>query len=353
MCLRTSVLSCQVDCNQVLTAPQGSFTSPCYPSDYPKSLACKWTLQAPAGFIVQITFVDFEVEEALGCIYDRVVVSTGNNDLKFCGITAYRLTLNSTGNVMEVSFNSDFSVQKKGFNVSYRQVAVALRNQKVKVPQGNGKIIQAAPSVTIPNLQQFTACFEISRSSQKTQEKIFSYTGADDTDIVIFGMSDTEMALNINEIQCGLGTILSPDNITAGMKQLCVTWSSASGRVGVYTSNNYRTMACTDSKGKLLAGAGIFRIGGKPNSFDGELYNVRLWDYAMSGSQLMALTCDALGNIIDWENAFWDIPSSVAQTDSTLSCSTATPTFTSVTTSCVFPGLGCPGRTKSLKDKHE
>ncbi|XP_036405668.1 adhesion G-protein coupled receptor G6 isoform X2 [Megalops cyprinoides] len=343
MCLRTSaVLSCQVDCNQVLTAPQGSFTSPCYPSDYPKSLACKWTLQAPAGFIVQITFVDFELEEALGCIYDRVVVSTGNNDLKFCGITAHRLTLNSTGNVMEVSFNSDFSVQKKGFNVSYRQVAVALRNQKVKVPQGNGKIIQAAPSVTIPNLQQFTACFEISRSSQKTKEKIFSYTGADDTDIVVFGMSDTEMALNINEIECGLGTILSPSDITAGMKPLCVTWASTSGRVAVYTNNNYRTMACTDSRGKLLAGAGIFKIGGKPNSFDGELYNVRLWDYAMSGSQLMALTCDALGNIIDWENAFWDIPSSVAQTDSTLSCSTATPTLTSVTSSCVSSGLGCP-----------
>ena len=112
---------CQLDCVQVLTAPQGEFTSPCYPQEYPKSQACKWTLQAPSGFILQLTFRDFELEEALGCIYDRVIVSTGNADVKFCGLTANGLTLNSTGNVMEVSFNSDFSVQKRGFSVSYRQ----------------------------------------------------------------------------------------------------------------------------------------------------------------------------------------------------------------------------------------
>lgn len=70
---------------------------------------------------MQITFVDFELEEALGCIYDKVIVNTGTNDVKFCGLTANGLTLNSSGNVMEVSFNSDFSVQKKGFSVRYKQ----------------------------------------------------------------------------------------------------------------------------------------------------------------------------------------------------------------------------------------
>ena len=77
-------------------------------------------MQAPAGFIIQLSFVDFDLEEAQGCIYDKVVVNTGSNDVKFCGLTANGLTLNSTGNVMELSFNSDFSVQKKGFNVSFQ-----------------------------------------------------------------------------------------------------------------------------------------------------------------------------------------------------------------------------------------
>lgn len=122
-CLLAVAQSCQtsVSCNVVLTDSQGSFTSPCYPNDYPPSQACKWTIQAPTGFIVQITFLDFELEEAQGCIYDRIVINTGTSDAKFCGLTPNGLTLNSSGNVMEVSFNSDFSVQKKGFHISYKQ----------------------------------------------------------------------------------------------------------------------------------------------------------------------------------------------------------------------------------------
>lgn len=77
-------------------------------------------MQAPAGFIIQLSFLHFDLEEAPGCIYDKVVVNTGSTNVKFCGPTANGLTLNSTGNEMELSFTSDFSVQKKGFKVSFR-----------------------------------------------------------------------------------------------------------------------------------------------------------------------------------------------------------------------------------------
>lgn len=77
-------------------------------------------MRAPAGFIIQLTFLDFYLEEAQGCMYDRVVVHTGTADVKFCGPTANGLTLNSTGNVMELHFTSDFSVQKKGFSVVFK-----------------------------------------------------------------------------------------------------------------------------------------------------------------------------------------------------------------------------------------
>ncbi|XP_064196223.1 adhesion G-protein coupled receptor G6 isoform X4 [Anguilla rostrata] len=356
VCLETSVLSCQVDCNQVFTSPLGSFTSPCYPGDYPKSLACRWTLRAPAGFIVQLTFADFELEEALGCIYDRVIVSTGSSDVKFCGITAHGLTLNSTGNVMELLFSSDFSIQKKGFNITYRQVAVALRNQKVRIPQGAGQAIQASSLVTIPSLQMFTVCFEIARHKQRSTEKIFSYTSGG-SDVLVFGMHGAEMALGINSVQCGLGTILNQSDFTATMKSFCFTWTSTSGRVNMY-SNGYRTTSCTDSKLETLVGGGVFSLGGDRDSIDGDLYNFRLWDYAMTRIQLTELTCDVPGNVLDWENSFWDIPASHSQTDSTLSCicfpncthlttavpssGTAIPTLTSPTTSCASSGMGCP-----------
>uniref|UniRef100_A0A8C7V6B2 Adhesion G-protein coupled receptor G6 n=1 Tax=Oncorhynchus mykiss TaxID=8022 RepID=A0A8C7V6B2_ONCMY len=320
----TSVLSCSnSNCVVVLTDSQGTFTSPCYPQVYPKSQACKWTLQAPAGFIVQITFFDFDLEEALGCIYDRVIVNTGNQDVKFCGLTANGLMLNSTSNVMEMSFNSDFSVQKKGFNVSYRQVAVALRNQKVMLPNGNGKVVKVSNSVTIPTLQQFTVCFEVARSNQKNKETIFSYTRQEDSsgdEALSFGMNQDGMALVMSNETCLVDSILNPSDFTSTMKPFCLTWASTTGKVTLYYNSNYRTRTCPNTSGRLVGAGGLFRLGGK-NSFDGTIYNFRLWDNAMSMTQLAALTCDAVGNVIDWDNSFWDIPSSLAQTDRTLSCS--------------------------------
>ncbi|XP_071269482.1 adhesion G-protein coupled receptor G6-like isoform X10 [Salvelinus alpinus] len=358
---RQAVLSCSnSNCVVVLKDSQGTFNSPCYPQDYPSSQACKWTLQAPAGFIVQITFLDFELEEALGCIYDRIIVNTGNQDVKFCGLTANGLTLNSTGNVMEVSFNSDFSVQKKGFSVSYRQVAVALRNQKVTVSNGAGKVVQVSNLVTIPTLQQFTVCFEIAQPNQKSKETIFSYTWQENSsgeEALSFGNNQDGVALVMSNETCLLDSILNASDFTSTMKQFCLTWASTTGKVTLYYNSNYRVKTCSNTIGRSVGAGGLFRLGSH-SSFDGTIYNFRLWDYAMNMRQLVALTCDAVGNVIDWDNSFWDIPSSLAQTDSTLSCicfphcihlttaapssGTSVPVNTSQTTSCASPGLGCP-----------
>ncbi|KAM9551856.1 adhesion G-protein coupled receptor G6-like isoform 29-T29 [Salvelinus alpinus] len=343
---RQAVLSCSnSNCVVVLKDSQGTFNSPCYPQDYPSSQACKWTLQAPAGFIVQITFLDFELEEALGCIYDRIIVNTGNQDVKFCGLTANGLTLNSTGNVMEVSFNSDFSVQKKGFSVSYRQVAVALRNQKVTVSNGAGKVVQVSNLVTIPTLQQFTVCFEIAQPNQKSKETIFSYTWQENSsgeEALSFGNNQDGVALVMSNETCLLDSILNASDFTSTMKQFCLTWASTTGKVTLYYNSNYRVKTCSNTIGRSVGAGGLFRLGSH-SSFDGTIYNFRLWDYAMNMRQLVALTCDAVGNVIDWDNSFWDIPSSLAQTDSTLSCKgTSVPVNTSQTTSCASAGLGCP-----------
>uniref|UniRef100_A0A4W5P844 Adhesion G-protein coupled receptor G6 n=1 Tax=Hucho hucho TaxID=62062 RepID=A0A4W5P844_9TELE len=323
-CFGSAVLSCSIsNCVVVLTDSQGAFTSPCYPQDYDSSQACKWTLQAPAGFIVQITFLDFELEEALGCIYDRVIVNTGNQDVKFCGLTANGLTLNSTGNVMEVSFNSDFSVQKKGFSVSFRQVAVVLRNQKVTVSNGAGKVVQVSNSVTIPPLQQYTVCFEIAWHNQKSKETIFSYTRQEDSsgeEALSFGNNQDGVALVMSNETCLIDSILNASDFTSTMKQFCLTWASTTGNVTLYYNSNYRAKTCSNTIGHSVGAGGLFRLGSH-SSFDGTIYNFRLWDYAMGMTQLVALTCDAVGNVIDWDNSFWDIPSSLAQTDSVLSCS--------------------------------
>ncbi|KAK7150997.1 hypothetical protein R3I93_012056 [Phoxinus phoxinus] len=350
--LTTVAQSCQtsVSCNVVLTDSQGSFTSPCYPNDYPPSQACKWTIQAPTGFIVQITFLDFELEEAQGCIYDRIIINTGTSDTKFCGLTPNGLTLNSSGNVMEISFNSDFSVQKKGFHISYKQVAVSLRNQKVTMPKSSKNTVRVSNSVSIPVLTAFTVCFEIARTSQKSTETIFTLSDAHGTSILAFEKATRGMELFIVGSYCSVNDKITSSDLTSSMKPVCLTWNKSSGFVAVYFEGRYLASICSASLVYTLQGGGTLELAGKGSSsvnvddqnLDGFVYNFRLWDYAMAYSELSALTCDVVGNVVDWDHRFWTIPGTYTQTDSTLSCSTAIATLSPETSGCASPGLGCP-----------
>ncbi|XP_027134601.1 adhesion G-protein coupled receptor G6 isoform X4 [Larimichthys crocea] len=335
MTLHRTVLGCSsTNCNMVLTEAQGEFTSPCYPTNYPNSQACKWTMQAPTGFIIQLSFLDFDLEEAPGCIYDWVVVNTGNTDVKFCGPTANGLMLNSTGNVMELSFTSDFSVQKRGFRVSFQHVAVALRNQKVSISAGNSYVTQISNSVSIPTLSDLTICFEVQRSSQKLKEWIFTYDSNNKVGLSL-GSDLNNMKIIIDGVSCPIDTLIDPTDFTSTMKPFCVVWTSSSGRVSLYSKGEYWAKTCSSTAGHSVQGGGVFRLGGQ-QSFDGFIYNVRLWDVAMTLEQLQALTCDMVGNVTDWDNSHWTIPSGEAQTDATLSCSASMPN-TPVTTSCTAP----------------
>ncbi|KAM3603119.1 uncharacterized protein V6R79_016738 [Siganus canaliculatus] len=329
-------------CTVVLTEVQGEFTSPCYPQKYPNSQECRWTLQAPAGFIIQLSFLDFDLEEAPGCIYDRVVVNTGNTDVKFCGLTAGGLTLNSTGNVMELAFTSDFSVQKRGFSVSFRHVAVALRNQKVSISGGNGQVTVVSGSVSIPPLSQLTLCFEAERSSQKQKEWFFTYSGQNQNQVALsVGSDQGGMKMVVDGVVCSIDSIVSAADFTSSMKLFCFLWTSSTGRVGVYFDGNYWTQTCSSSSGRSVPTGGQFRLGGQ-HSFSGNIYNFRLWDFDMTAQQLSALSCDTVGNVLDWDNGHWSIPSALAQTDAALSCSVSPPSQTPPTTSCASSGLGCP-----------
>ncbi|XP_040920037.1 adhesion G-protein coupled receptor G6 isoform X4 [Toxotes jaculatrix] len=336
------VLGCSsTNCNLVLTEAQGGITSPCYPQKYPNSQSCKWIMQAPAGFIIQLSFLDFDLEEAPGCIYDWVVVNTGSADVKFCGLTANGLTLNSTGNVMELSFASDFSVQKRGFSVSFQHVAVALRNQKVSISGGNGQVMEVSNSVSIPELSQLTLCFEVQRNSQKQKEWLFTYYDSSSNVLLGLGSNVGSMTMIVNGVECSIESIMSSAEFTSSMKSFCVLWTSSNGRVAVYFNRNYWAKTCSTFTGLTVPAGGRFRLGGQ-QGFDGNIYNLRLWDYAMTVPQLQALTCDTVGNVIDWDNSHWTIPSSLAQTDASLSCSVSPPSSTPLTTSCDSPGLGCP-----------
>ncbi|XP_056199368.1 adhesion G-protein coupled receptor G6 isoform X4 [Falco biarmicus] len=338
------------DCRIVLTDPSGVFTSPCFPSDYPNSQACKWIIRAPHGFIIQLTFIDFDIEEAPGCIYDSLTLDNGESPMNLCGITAKGLSYNSTGNEMIVSFKSDFSIQKKGFNASYVRIAVSLRNQKVIIPQvPDIDAVSVADTVTVPELSQFTLCFEATKGSNDDNDdwKVFSYTDALSTEFFSFGKTTKGHFLSISGTQCILENALprNAEFFTETFQQLCVVGDSFSGNIGIYAKSIYHIVFCPDISGKVIPGNGRLVLGSNSNevsSLNGDIYNFRLWNFTMNAQTLANLSCDVKGNIVDWENEFWSIPTSALKAENNLSCgSYLIPSSAIEPTSCANLGSLC------------
>ncbi|XP_023203563.1 adhesion G-protein coupled receptor G6 isoform X6 [Xiphophorus maculatus] len=232
----------------------------------------------------------------------------------------------------------------------HRTVAVALRNQKVKIPNGNGQIAEVINSVSIPALNELTICFEVERTGSSQREWLFTYYDINNNVVLSFGYNQTGMEMVIDGVVCPVESIISVAEFTSSMKFFCVLWMSSNSRVAAYFNRRYYGKTCSPSSGHSVPAGGVFKLGGL-QSFKGNMYNLRLWNRAMTVQELNSLTCDMVGNIIDWDNSQWTISSSLAQTDNTLSCicyphcihlTAAAPTSGSnPATGCDSGGLGC------------
>ncbi|XP_016079422.1 PREDICTED: G-protein coupled receptor 126 isoform X1 [Miniopterus natalensis] len=329
VCVPHSAVWGCANCRMVLSSPSGTFTSPCYPNDYPNSQACMWTLRAPTGYIIQITFNDFDIEEAPNCIYDSLSLDNGESQTKFCGATAKGLSFNSSANEMLVSFSSDFSIQKKGFNASYIRVAVSLRNQKVILPQTlDAYQVSVAKSVSIPELNAFTLCFEATKVGKEDGEWVaFSYSNASSAQLLSFGKAKSGYFLALSGSKCLLNSVLpakdKEDIFTESFEQLCIVWNNSLGSVGVNFKRNYEAVPCNSTINKVISGNGKLLLGSNQNeiaSLKGDIYNFRLWNFTMNSKLLSNLSCNVKGNVVDWQNDFWNIPALALKAESNLSC---------------------------------
>ncbi|XP_036024432.1 adhesion G-protein coupled receptor G6 [Onychomys torridus] len=328
VCIPGSVWGCG-NCRAVLSNPSGTFTSPCYPNDYPNTQSCSWTLRAPTGYIIQITFNDFDIEEAPNCIYDSLSLDNGESQTKFCGATAKGLSFNSTVNEMHVSFSSDFSIQKKGFNASYIRVAVSLRNQKVILPQTLDTYqVSVAKSVSIPELSAFTLCFEASKVGNEDGDWIaFSYSDESLMQLLSFEKANNGYFLSISGTRCLLNSALSmrenEEIFTESFEQLCLVWNNTLGSVGVNFKKNYETVPCDSTMNTVIPGDGVLLLGSDRDaiaSLKGSIYNFRLWNFTMASRVLANLSCSVPGNVVDWHNDFWSISTQALKAETNLSC---------------------------------
>jgi len=95
--------------------------SPNYPNVYPHNLDETWNLEVAAGQNIRLTFESFNLESHSNCSYDYVQISDGMVEEKYCG-SDKPSPIKSSGNTMNITFHSDYSVSRKGFKATWEAV---------------------------------------------------------------------------------------------------------------------------------------------------------------------------------------------------------------------------------------
>ncbi|XP_010772618.1 bone morphogenetic protein 1-like isoform X1 [Notothenia coriiceps] len=114
----------EAGCDNAVSTVSGTMSSPNWPDKYPNKKACTWSLSTTPGHRIKLVFNEIDMEAHLECAYDHLEIYDGQDARaqslgRFCG-TKKPSPVMSSGNKMFLHFFSDNSVQKRGFEASYR-----------------------------------------------------------------------------------------------------------------------------------------------------------------------------------------------------------------------------------------
>lgn len=69
-----------------MTKSSGTFSSPGYPSAYPRDTLCEWYIRTAPGTRVQVTINDMDIESVRGCRFDALHVSSHHISMWGCDV---------------------------------------------------------------------------------------------------------------------------------------------------------------------------------------------------------------------------------------------------------------------------
>ncbi|XP_065577276.1 cubilin-like isoform X4 [Artemia franciscana] len=113
-------------CGGLLTAPEGTVSSPNHPDSYDHNLVCEWIIRAPVGERLQLQFGEMQLEISTVCRFDYVEIRDGESEDspslgRFCGRNLPPI-ITSLSNHLFVKFRSDYSVSHGGFRARYSTI---------------------------------------------------------------------------------------------------------------------------------------------------------------------------------------------------------------------------------------
>lgn len=62
------------ECGGLYKTPTGTIQSPSVDGTYDNDLNCLWTIQAQPGYVVQLAFMTFDLEQSITCRHDQLKV---------------------------------------------------------------------------------------------------------------------------------------------------------------------------------------------------------------------------------------------------------------------------------------
>ncbi|XP_035217484.1 cubilin-like, partial [Stegodyphus dumicola] len=118
---RATYGSASSNCGGTYKSPEGVFTTPGYPLDYPLSMECIWTMEASPGSKIHISFLNFHLEVSEHCNKDyveiREKVESGRLIGRYCGS---QVPSNVTdAQKLWIKFRSDDIDSSNGFYAQY------------------------------------------------------------------------------------------------------------------------------------------------------------------------------------------------------------------------------------------
>ncbi|XP_033096139.1 mannan-binding lectin serine protease 1-like [Anneissia japonica] len=120
--LHSDKLACTSECSEnVLTTISGDIATPDYPGIHPSNLDCDWTVVVEEGYVINIAFTDFDIEEHpdVRCPYDYLKIESDEQKLgPFCG-SRNPANITSASNIVKITFHSDGQLSGRGFTLEY------------------------------------------------------------------------------------------------------------------------------------------------------------------------------------------------------------------------------------------
>lgn len=111
-------------CGGTLYGESGSFTSPGYPGTYPNHTHCEWTIIAPAGRLITVSFYFISIDDPGDCVQNYLKLHDGPNvnspsSGPYCGADTNIAPFVASSHRVFIEFHAEYAVRPSAIRLTW------------------------------------------------------------------------------------------------------------------------------------------------------------------------------------------------------------------------------------------